>query len=208
MKTMCLTRRRISQGRIPLKGCVRAFALFVAVLVLLPALRAQVTATINGTVTDKSGSVIPNAKITLQNEATQEIRNTIANGDGYFAFPALLSGSYSIKIEAGGFKGLEQHGITLNAGDIKKIPNLTLDIGQAQETWTVSGSTQIIPVENGQRAAVLDSKDIQQLALESRNLTELLKVLPGVTSVANGISNGPSFNAIAVGVDRWYQPTL
>ena len=79
-------------------------------------------------------------------------------------------------------------GITLNAGDIKKIPNLTLDIGQAQETVTVSENSQIIPVENGQRAAVLDSKDIQQLALESRNLTELLKVLPGVTSVANGIS--------------------
>jgi Carboxypeptidase regulatory-like domain len=202
MKTMCLTRRRISHSRIPLKGCVRACALFIAMLALLPALRAQVTATINGTVTDKSGSVIPNAKVTLQNEATQEIRNTIANGDGYFAFPALLSGSYSIRIEAGGFKGLEQHGITVNAGDVKKIPNLTLDIGQAQETVMVSGSSQIIPVENGQRAAVLDSKDIQQLALESRNLTELLKVLPGVTSVANGISNGPMFNAIAVGVDQ------
>ena len=202
MKTMCLTRRRISRSRISLKRYVRVFALFIAVLALLPALRAQVTATINGTVTDKSGSVIPNAKVTLQNEATQEIRNTIANGDGYFAFPALLSGSYSIKIEAGGFKGLEQHGITLNAGDIKKIPNLTLDIGQAQETVTVSENSQIIPVENGQRAAVLDSKDIQQLALESRNLTELLKVLPGVTSVANGISNGPMFNAIAVGVDQ------
>lgn len=189
-------RRQNGWRRIPVLCCL------VAMLAFSAALRAQVTATLNGTVTDKSGSVIPNARVTLINDATNENRNTIANGDGYFAFPALLPGSYSIKISADGFKALEQHGITLNAGDVKKIPDLMLDVGEAQETVTVEGSTQIIPVENGQRAAVLDSKDIQQLALESRNLSELLKVLPGVTSVANGISNGPSFNAIAVGVDQ------
>jgi hypothetical protein len=85
---------------------------------------------------------------------------------------------------------------------VKKIPNLAMDVGEAQETVTVQSSAQIIPVENGQRAAILDSKDIQQLALNSRNISELLKVLPGVTSVANGIGNGPMFSAIVVGVDQ------
>ncbi len=199
MKYICLS-RDISSVAAIFRRRILILVACMAWLLFLPALHAQVTATINGTVTDKSGSVISNATVTLQNDATKEIRNTVANGDGYFAFPALLSGSYSVKIEAGGFKALEQHGIVINAGDVKKIPDLMMDVGTAQETVTVQTSTQIIPVENGQRAAILDSKDIQQLALQSRNLSELLKVLPGVTSVANGISNGPQFSALSVSV--------
>jgi hypothetical protein len=174
----------------------------MALLACLPVLHAQVTATLGGTVTDKSGSVIPNAKVTLTNDATKEIRSTTTNGDGYFAYPALLSGSYSIKIEASGFKALEQHGIVLNTGDVRKLSNLALDVGAAQETVTVQVNTQIIPVDSGQRAAILDTKDIQNLALGSRDLSELLKVLPGVTTAPNGLGNGAMFNFTQVSVGQ------
>jgi Carboxypeptidase regulatory-like domain len=173
----------------------------IAVLLMfLPMMHAQVTATLSGTVTDTSGSVIPNAKVTLTNDSTGEVRNVVTNVDGYFVYPALLAGSYSVNVEAPGFKSLIQHGITLNTGDVRKIPNLALEVGTAQETVTVQASTQIIPVEGGQRAAILDSKDIQTLALGSRDLSELLKVLPGVTTAPNGLSNGPMFNFTQVSV--------
>jgi Carboxypeptidase regulatory-like domain len=177
-------------------------ALIVAsFLVLLPSAYAQVSATINGTVVDGTGAVIPGATVTVTNQATGQSRDTVSNGDGYFAFPALLTGNYTLKIEAKGFKGFLQRDIPLSAGDVRKIPNLVLAIGQSTETVTVeAGSAQIIPVENGQRAAILDSKDIQQLAIQGRNLSELLKVLPGVTSVGNGLSNGAMFDPTVVSV--------
>jgi hypothetical protein len=170
-------------------------------LVLLPSAYAQVSATINGTVVDGTGAVIPGATVTATNQATGQSRDTVSNGDGYFAFPALLTGNYTLKIEAKGFKGFLQRDIPLSAGDVRKIPNLVLAIGQSTETVTVeAGSAQIIPVENGQRAAILDSADIQQLAIQGRNLSELLKVLPGVTSLQNGLSNGAMFNPTVVTV--------
>jgi len=181
-------------------GCARGVMSIAVLLMFLPMMHAQVTATLSGTVTDTSGSVIPNAKVTLTNDSTGEVRNVVTNVDGYFVYPALLAGSYSVNVEAPGFKSLIQHGITLNTGDVRKIPNLALEVGTAQETVTVQASTQIIPVEGGQRAAILDSKDIQTLALGSRDLSELLKVLPGVTTAPNGLSNGPMFNFTQVSV--------
>lgn len=169
-------------------------------LVFLPKADAQVSATLNGTVTDATGAVIPGANVTLINEATKETRNGVSNDNGYFAFPALLPSTYTVKIDAKGFKSYERHGIVLHAADLIKLSNLTLAIGQTNETITVEANTQIIPVENGQRAAILDYKDIQQLAIQGRNLSELLKVLPGVTNTPNGLNNGSQFDPTVVSV--------
>ncbi|NYF78038.1 carboxypeptidase-like regulatory domain-containing protein [Granulicella arctica] len=183
------------------RGGAFGLALFATLFLTSPSMaHAQVSATVNGTVYDSSGAVIPGAQVTLTNDATKEKRDTVSNGEGYFAFPALLTGSYSIRIEAKGFKGFEQRGIPLSAGDVRKLPGLVLPVGDQGETVTVEANQQIIPVENGQRAALLDSKDIQQLAIEGRNLSELLKVLPGVTSAANGLNNGASFDPTVVSV--------
>src|ERR1700722_9930634 len=150
-------------------------ALLVASSLVLPSsAHAQMSAIINGTVLDGAGAVIPGATVIVTNDATCQSRDTVTNGEGYFVFPALLTGSYSLKIEAKGFKSFLQQGIPLSAGDVRKIPNLVLTIGQTSETVTVeAGSAQIIPVDGGQRAAVLDSNDIETLALGSRDLSQL-----------------------------------
>ena len=184
-------------------GTLLGAALLCAVTLLPSLALAQVTATINGTVTDNTGAVIPGANVTLINDATQERRATVSNGAGYFAVPALLPSTYSITISAKGFKSYEQHGIQLNAGDDRKIPDLALAVGSEGETVSVEANSQIIPTENGQRAALLDAKDIEQLAIEGRNVTELLKVLPGVTSTSNGglgNGNGSGYDPTVVSV--------
>jgi len=163
-------------------------------VMLLPAAHAQISATVNGTVVDPTGAVIPGASVILTNDATRDKRTSVSNGEGYFAFPALLTGSYSLRIEARGFNAYEQHGIALSAGDLRKLPNLVMTVGDAGQTVTVEANAQIINVENGQRAALLDNKDIQQLALQGRDVTELLKVLPGVTMTASGVSNNAAFD--------------
>jgi hypothetical protein len=159
-----------------------------------PPLEAQITATISGTVYDTSGGVVAGASVNLRNEATGETRGTVTNGDGVFVFPALLIGSYTVEIQAKGFKNLTQTGIALSAAESRKLTGLNLEVGGTQETVTVEVSAQIIPTENGSRADVLEAEDIENLALGSRDLSELLKVLPGVTQAPNGIGSAPDFN--------------
>ena len=175
---------------------VRLFlALVIAIpFAAVPCLRAQTTATLSGTIVDPSGGVIPNAEITLQNDATHEQRSTVSDGVGVFTITAILPGTYSLTVKATGFETIARHGIVLDAGDIRKLPNLILTIGAASQTVTVQENAEIIPLESGERAAILDSKDIENLALGSRDLSELLRVLPGVTTSPNGLSNGPAFN--------------
>ncbi len=98
-------------------------------LFALPALHAQTTAQISGTVTDTTGAVIPGATVTLVNEATQDTRVVKSNGDGLYSFPALLPSSYTIKVTAKGFEPKNLTGLVLHAGDERAVPALTLAIG-------------------------------------------------------------------------------
>ena len=87
-----------------------AFVL-LALLVFLPVAHAQTTATITGTVLDTSGAVIPNAQVTLTNEASADVRVVASNGDGNFVFPSLIPGSYTVTVELKGFKTSKQTGV-------------------------------------------------------------------------------------------------
>jgi hypothetical protein len=163
-------------------------------------LHGQLTATLAGTVSDQAGAVVPGASVIAVNQATNDKTATVTLGDGNFTFPVLLPGSYTIEVDAKDFQVTRQTDVTVNAGDHLRLP-ITLTVGTASQTVTVQATAQILETDNGQRGAVLDTKDIENLALESRNVTELLKVLPGVTSTPNGTSNGLGFSFSNIGVE-------
>ena len=152
------------------------------------AARSQTTATISGAVQDSSGAVIPDAQVTLTNEATNESRKVESNGVGLYAFPSLVPGTYSLKATARGFKSRQVTGIVLNAGDTRTVAALNLTVGTETQTITVSADQQMIPVENGSKVDVLSAADIDNLALEGQDSTELLKVLPGATTMSGGLT--------------------
>ncbi|MFT4111355.1 carboxypeptidase regulatory-like domain-containing protein [Silvibacterium sp.] len=155
---------------------------------------AQITAgSLSGTVRDTSGAVVPDAQVSLQNDTTGDVRSTVSNSTGYFGFAAVPSGSYNVIINAKGFAPYKQTGITMNSGDTREVAGIALAIGTQSSTVTVSAdAAQIVPTDSGERSAVLSSKDLEKLSLEGRNISELLKVLPGVTAVPNGVSGGSS----------------
>src|ERR1700751_4426254 len=163
-----------------------------------PVMHAQTTAQLSGTVQDATGAVIPGAQVKLVNMANQDTRISTTNGAGFFAFPSLVPGTYSVQVSAKGFITTQETGIVLNPGDTLAIPAIDLSVGSSVESVTVQAQTQLIPTATGARSEVLDYKDIQNIALEGRDVTELLKVLPGVVETPNGLSNGPSFSAITV----------
>ncbi|HUA99261.1 MAG TPA: carboxypeptidase-like regulatory domain-containing protein [Terracidiphilus sp.] len=172
-------------------------------LILPQGVKAQVTATLSGTVQDSTGGVIPNAQVTLTNAATADTRTIETNAAGLYAFPSLVPGTYNLRAEAKGFKNKVIDGIVLHAGDDRTIPALTLSVGTAAETITVQADETMIPIESGSRTDVLNSKDIQNLALEGQDTTELLKVLPGATTMSGGLTQAsPSFSDLNVNVQQ------
>ena len=180
-----------------------AFVVAILCLVLSSPGRAQVTATLSGTVEDQSGGVIPGSQVTLTNEATHDSRVEQTNGAGLYAFPSLVPGTYDIRASAKGFKAKAVTGIVLNAGDIKSVPSLDLQVGTETQTVTVSATSEMIPIESGSKVDVLSSDEIENLALEGQDTTELLKVLPGATTMSGGLgSTNPSFSDLNVTVQQ------
>ncbi len=173
-------------------GIARMLAL-CTFLLALSAFAQLTTGTLSGTVYDSTGAVVPGANVTLVNSATHDILTTVSDSSGYFTFAAVEPGSYSVAITAKGFNTWKQTEIPMNPGDHRQVSGIKLTVGGENSIVEVTASpAQIVPIDSGERSEILTSKDLERLSLESRNVSELLKVLPGVTSVPNGTQGGSS----------------
>lgn len=174
--------------------------LFAIILIMSITVKAQISATITGMVHDSSGAVISGVQVILKNGNTGEERKSLANAEGYYAFAAVQSGKYSIKLNKEGFKPSEIRDITVNPGD-KRNFNVVLEVGAiTSDTIVVSSGGDSVPVDSGERSAVLNNKQIQNLSLIGRDATELLKILPGMAVYSGGgVGNGMGFDPTVSG---------
>jgi hypothetical protein len=155
----------------------------------VPCVVAQVTtASVNGVVQDLSGANIAGAKVELTNEASAAKRETVSNKQGAFAFSAVPSGDYTVVITAAGFETYVQSGVHLDPQDQRVLRNLKLAVGSETVTVTVAASDQGINTDSGEMSDLISSEDIDHLSVEGRDVTELLKILPGFAP-NSGISN-------------------
>src|SRR5215469_9174762 len=104
---------------------------------------AQTTAQLTGTVTDATGAVVPGAQVTLTDEATAVSRTIQSNGQGFYAFPALVPDSYTIKVTANNFQAKVIKGIVVHAGDEKSVPAISLEPGATNTTVTVEAVSEM-----------------------------------------------------------------
>src|SRR5258708_7078702 len=149
---------------------------------------------ISGMVTDPAGAVVPNARITITNEATKIARTTTSDGSGFDTADDLQTGSYSVTAEQNGFKATFQAGIGLAAG-ARVTVNLSLEVGVASETGQVQGSADAVNTTSGELARHIDSQQVQKAALNQRNYAQLISLIPGSaltvfdqTSLTTGMS--------------------
>ena len=200
------TRRGQKRDLRQLRGSIQWILPLIAVALLFlsaPLIHAQTTAQLTGTVLDSSGAVIPAAEVTLTDQSTGIKRVVQTNRQGLYAFPALVPGTYTVKVVAKSFQSREITGIMLHAGDALSVPATTLTVGATDATITVEATSEMIPTENGARINVLTAKDIETLALVGRDTTELLKVLPGATTVSAGLTqNAPMYNDLNATVQQ------
>ncbi len=170
----------------------RTAALSASLLIAPFAVYAQgTTATLNGTVTDPTGAVIPNASITLKNQASGDTRQSKSNGSGDFSFSAVPVGDYEVDITSPGFQSFKEGGIHLDPGDQRSLRELKLATGSEAETVNVTEAQGSITLDSGEQSSLISAEDIKHLSVEGRDVTELLKILPGfaITNGNNSVSN-------------------
>jgi len=143
----------------------------------------EVTASIVGTVTDPTGAAVPNAKVTVTNTATFVDRTYTTNDDGSFVATLLPIGTYKVSVTSQGFKTVSRTGITLNVND-KAAHNFVLEVGNVAEVVTVEASAVSVDTQTVVAAGLISGQEVREIALNSRNFTQLVSLMPGVTSDA------------------------
>ncbi|MGH9738943.1 MAG: carboxypeptidase regulatory-like domain-containing protein [Candidatus Acidiferrales bacterium] len=173
-------------------ACVFLFA-FTAL-----SLHAQaVTGNISGTVTDSTGAVIAGAQVVVTNTATGVSSTLTSNDQGRYNAPDLVVGPYQVQASKTGFQSVLQKNVSLTVGS-QLVVNLTLPVGQAQETVTVESAVSQVETQSTAISSLVSPKQMVDLPLNGRNYEQLLNLAPGVTPVGGGAGalygNGASFS--------------
>jgi hypothetical protein len=127
-------------------------------------LQAQVVGgTLSGSVSDKSGAVVPQAQIVITNTATGVAHNVTTNADGFYTAPDLLPGPYEVTISAPGFATLARSGITLTVG-AKQVLNLTLEVGKTEQQIQVVEEAPTVELASSSISAEVNSTTVRELS--------------------------------------------
>jgi TonB-dependent Receptor Plug Domain. len=158
------------------------FSLAAALLLSLSGSNAYAQSSfgqISGVVTDPTGAAVPQATVTITSANTQAKRVILSDSEGDFIATNLPIGDYSIAVSKTGFRTAQQAGVTITA-DAKITSNFILPLGQATEVIEVQGGAiESLNTTSGEVARVIDSKQVENLALNGRNYTQLLTLVPG-----------------------------
>jgi hypothetical protein len=182
-----------------MKRRLLGLAIFVCVL-YLPAVFAQDTSSITGTVTDASGAAVPNAEVAVANPEKGINRVTKTNDSGDYLVAGLPAGPVNVTVAAGGFKKFQATGVVLRVAQKARV-DVGLQVGATSTEVTVQG-TNVAQVEtqSSDLSGAVTGKQITQLELNGRNFTQLATLVPGVSNQSGqddagvGISGNVSFS--------------
>ncbi len=175
-------------GRVRLARLISLAAL--SLLLSAGGVFAQTTATITGTVSDASGSVIPGAQITITNLETGQTRTLQTNETGHYYAPALSPGDYSVTATAPRFERIVRSGVLLTVGR-EVVIDFTLKPGPVTEEIDVKGEPTPVQTTASTIAELVDSQKIRALPLNGRSFDQLIYLQPGV-NVATAAGNSPN----------------
>lgn len=162
-------------------------ALLIVPLSVSAAWAQTFTGGLRGAVRDANG-VIPGVNVTLVNDATGASRDAVSNDQGQYNFAAVPPGNYTVKAELSGFKTYENKALRVAAQQFITL-DITLEVGQLQETITVTGAAPLIDTSNATGGGVISTEQLSTLPSGGRSAFLFAVTLP--TVVATG---DPQFN--------------
>ncbi len=149
------------------------------------------SATVLGTVTDSAGAVVPNAPVQVKNVATGQVQHVATDAQGRYTIADLPIGNYEAQATAPGFQTTVRRGITLTVGE-QAVVDFSLSVGQSQQTVTVEAEVSQVDTLSTAVASYVEQRQINDLPLNGRNFTDLVALVPGVSSgsqIGNGGAN-------------------
>src|SRR6266480_3014830 len=154
------------------KLVLSAIVMLIGCRIFSVALYGQERATIVGTVTDSTGAIMPDVKVTVTHMGTMISRPLVTNSAGNYIAPELPIGPYSVKAEKPGFKTYERTGIVLNVNDRLRI-DISMQVGEITENVNVSEEVVKVQSESGEVSDVISGQQVTQLAINGRNFFQL-----------------------------------
>ena len=182
--------------------------LFFATLLLVPSTLAQTSrGAVSGVVVDTQGAVIANAVVKLKNPATGAVTDGKSTSAGEFNFPELAPGSYEVTTTVPGFQTAKIDNIIV---EVSKVATIKVELKIGAETTIVDVQADALQTDTTSSAlvAVIDSKSVQEMPMNGRNFTQMVKYAPGVGTLTNTV-NGSRTASInfqldgADNVDPW-----
>jgi hypothetical protein len=167
--------------------------IFIALITAGPASAQTVYGSIVGTVTDRSGAVVPDAEVKAMQTETNETRTAATNGTGVYTLSTVPAGTYIISISKLGFATFEARDINLTINTTVRV-DATLAIGEQSQTIKVSSNAAELQTDRSDVHGVVTSDDLQQLPQPTRTYEGLIGLLPGVTPLKtnSGGTNNPA----------------
>jgi Carboxypeptidase regulatory-like domain len=182
---------RLFQSR-PAHHALRLLLCSLFAIALHPA-QAQFSASLSGTVADSSGAIIPGAKVTLTDKATNQVRAVVSSDTGLFRFSALAPDQYRLSVSRQGFKSKEIAQVVL-IPEQPNVLNVQLEVGAVQQTVTVNGSAApLLDTGTATLSATINSEQIQHLPSFNRDVFQLAQLAPGAFGDASQGSGGGSY---------------
>jgi hypothetical protein len=171
----------------------------------LPALAQTAgTGALTGSVTDNNRAFVPDAKVTVTNQATGAVRTVESQSNGSFAVPLLPPGTYRVEISKSGFKVAVTPGLEINVTETARL-DVQLEVGTVQEQVIVSSEAQLLQTESSALGRVTDRALVSNLPLVTRNYTQIVTLSPGIASpVTNATELGRGSGGASQGNFRAY----
>src|SRR5579864_8358484 len=163
-----------------MKSSMRMLAISVGVLLCAVALFAQGNfGRIQGTVTDQTGAVLPGATVSITDTQRGLARTLNTDAAGEYNAPNLIPGTYTVRVEAKGFKALDRQNVVLEVGKEVRV-DLTPQPGEQTQTVTVTEAIPLVDTASSTLGGTLGNAEINDLPLNGRNYQSLMGLRPGV----------------------------
>ncbi|HSL54750.1 MAG TPA: TonB-dependent receptor [Pyrinomonadaceae bacterium] len=170
---------------------IAIFLMLVAALFATSSALGQSTATIQGTVTDSKGAVLPNATVVVRNRNTSTERTTQTDSAGIYQVAALPVGLYTVEVRVQGFKTQVADQVTLEVAKTV-VQNFQMDVGAISEQVLVSSDLPVIETATTSVGTVINQRTVQEIPLNGRHFVDLGLLIPGsVTPPQNGFLTAP-----------------
>ena len=191
---------KLSLSRLPRWGYA-AQILSICFLFAASLLQAQTTSgSLTGTVIDQQQSAVAGATLNMRDDSKGVLQTTTTDREGRFTFPIVPPGSYTVSVEAKGFKRTERTNLLMVANDKLALGNVTLEVGATTDTVSVTAEATLVQSASAERSLALQGEILRSVAVNGRGFTPLASIVPGIIFNTNNGSSDAITNIFANGL--------